>query len=156
MWVDPWEDLLEENVATISVFLENPMDRGAWRAVVHRVAKNLTWLKWLSMHRDLSLDTVSTVLTLLEDFVLKRINYHLFQGYFKAKSFFLFKNLLLKILVHLNLLGRAVCLNLRLKIGFLGHYVSLKLAMLSARDTHSSHPLTTFNVCFQEHLLRIA
>ena len=28
--------------------LENPMDRGAWRAAVHRVAKSWTWLKWLS------------------------------------------------------------------------------------------------------------
>ena len=30
--------------------LENPMDRGAWRTVVHRVAKSWTWLRWLSMH----------------------------------------------------------------------------------------------------------
>ena len=30
--------------------LENPMDRGAWRATVHRVAKSQTWLKRLSMH----------------------------------------------------------------------------------------------------------
>ena len=30
--------------------LENPMDRGAWQAVVHGVAKNTTWMKWLSMH----------------------------------------------------------------------------------------------------------
>ena len=30
--------------------LENPMDRGAWRAMVHRVAKSQTQLKWLSMH----------------------------------------------------------------------------------------------------------
>ena len=28
--------------------LENPMDRGAWRATVHGVAKSLTRLKWLS------------------------------------------------------------------------------------------------------------
>ena len=28
--------------------LENPMDRGAWQATVHRVAKNQTQLKWLS------------------------------------------------------------------------------------------------------------
>ena len=28
--------------------LENPMDRGAWRATVHRVAKSQTWLKQLS------------------------------------------------------------------------------------------------------------
>ena len=32
--------------------LENPMDRGAWRATVHRVAKSQTWLKWLSTWVD--------------------------------------------------------------------------------------------------------
>ena len=31
-------------------FLENPMDRGTWQAIVHRVAKSWTWLEWLSMH----------------------------------------------------------------------------------------------------------
>ena len=31
-------------------YLENPMDRGAWWATVHRVAKNRTQLKWLSTH----------------------------------------------------------------------------------------------------------
>ena len=25
------------------------MDRGAWRATIHRIAKSQTWLKWLSM-----------------------------------------------------------------------------------------------------------
>ena len=30
--------------------LENPMDREAWQAIVHRVAKSWTWLKWLTMH----------------------------------------------------------------------------------------------------------
>ena len=30
--------------------LENPMDRGAWQATVHRVAKIWTQLKQLSMH----------------------------------------------------------------------------------------------------------
>ena len=29
---------------------ENPMDRGAWRAIVHGVAKSQTWLKRLSVH----------------------------------------------------------------------------------------------------------
>ena len=29
---------------------ENPMDRWAWQATVHSVAKSWTWLKWLSMH----------------------------------------------------------------------------------------------------------
>ena len=28
--------------------LENPMDRGAWWAIVPRVSKSWTWLKWLS------------------------------------------------------------------------------------------------------------
>ena len=31
-------------------FLENPMDRGTWQSIVHRVAKSRTWLEWLSMH----------------------------------------------------------------------------------------------------------
>ena len=31
--------------------LENPMDRGAWRATVHRVTNSYTWLKCLSMHK---------------------------------------------------------------------------------------------------------
>ena len=30
--------------------LENPLDRGAWRAVVHGVAKSWTQLKQMSMH----------------------------------------------------------------------------------------------------------
>ena len=30
--------------------LENPMDRGAWWAIIHRVAKSQTRLKRLSMH----------------------------------------------------------------------------------------------------------
>ena len=30
--------------------LENPMDRGAWEATVHRVAKSWTWLKGLTTH----------------------------------------------------------------------------------------------------------
>ena len=32
-------------------FLENPMDRGAWQAMVHRVAESQTRLKRLSIHR---------------------------------------------------------------------------------------------------------
>ena len=30
--------------------LENPMDRGTWWAMTHRVTKSQTWLKWLSTH----------------------------------------------------------------------------------------------------------
>ena len=34
-------------------YLENPMDRGAWQATVHRVAKSWTQLKPLSTHEFL-------------------------------------------------------------------------------------------------------
>ena len=35
-----WEDLLEKGIATHSSILAwNSMDRGAWRAIVHRVAR---------------------------------------------------------------------------------------------------------------------
>ena len=33
--------------------LENPMDRGAWQATVHGIAKSQTLLKWLSTHAQL-------------------------------------------------------------------------------------------------------
>ena len=33
--------------------LENPVDRGAWKATAHRVTKSGTWLKWLSMHMQM-------------------------------------------------------------------------------------------------------
>ena len=32
--------------------LENPMDRGVWRATVHRVAKSQTQLRQLSKHME--------------------------------------------------------------------------------------------------------
>ena len=31
-------------------YLENPMDRGAWQAIAHRIKKSWTRLKQLSMH----------------------------------------------------------------------------------------------------------
>jgi len=42
-----WEDPLEEGMATHSSILawRIPMDRGAWLATVHRVAKSQTQLK---------------------------------------------------------------------------------------------------------------
>ena len=44
-----WKDPLEEGMTTHSYScLENPMDRGAWQATVHRVTKNQTQLKRLS------------------------------------------------------------------------------------------------------------
>ena len=38
--------------------LENPLDRGAWRAIVHSAAKNWTRLKWLGMHAGIILETI--------------------------------------------------------------------------------------------------
>ena len=42
-----WEDPLEENMTTHSSILgwRNPMDRGAWQAIVHGVAKSRTRLR---------------------------------------------------------------------------------------------------------------
>ena len=39
--------------------LENRMDRGAWWATVHGIAKNQTWLKLLSMHAKYFLSILS-------------------------------------------------------------------------------------------------
>ena len=45
------EDPLEEEMATHFSILawKNPVNRGVWQATVHRVAKNWTRLKWLSI-----------------------------------------------------------------------------------------------------------
>ena len=47
-----WEDPLEGGHGNPLQYscLENPMDRGAWWAIVHGVAKSQTQLKGLSMH----------------------------------------------------------------------------------------------------------
>ena len=45
-WFLGWEDPLEEGMATHSSILawRIPIDRGAWRATAHGVAKSWTWL----------------------------------------------------------------------------------------------------------------
>ena len=52
MWVRSlgWEDSLEEGNPLQCCCLENPMDRGAWQAIVHGVSKSQTRLKRLSTH----------------------------------------------------------------------------------------------------------
>ena len=52
MWIRSlgWDDPLEEITHSSYSCLENPMDRGAWRATVHKVTQSWTRLKWLSTH----------------------------------------------------------------------------------------------------------
>ena len=52
VWSLSREGPLQEGMTTYSSILawRIPMDRGPWRATVHRVAKSRTWLKWLSTH----------------------------------------------------------------------------------------------------------
>ena len=38
--------------------LENTIDRGAWWAIVHRVANSWTWPKWLSTHQVISQESI--------------------------------------------------------------------------------------------------
>ena len=44
------EDPLEDGMQLTLVLLQNPMDREAWRATVHRVTGNQTQMKQLSTH----------------------------------------------------------------------------------------------------------
>ena len=48
-----WEDPLEESMATHSSILawRIPIDRGPWRATVHRFAKSQTWLSDSAQHK---------------------------------------------------------------------------------------------------------
>ena len=47
IWVQSlgWEDPLEDSILA----WENPMDRGAWQATVHGVAKSLSTAEWLDV-----------------------------------------------------------------------------------------------------------
>ena len=47
--------------------LENPMDRGSWRAAVCTAAKSCTWLKWLMTHAKLSFKKRKPVYPLVLD-----------------------------------------------------------------------------------------
>ena len=56
-----WEDILKNEMATHSSIpsiqyscLENPTDRGAWRATAHGVAKSWTRLRDLTQHPPLT------------------------------------------------------------------------------------------------------
>ena len=55
--------------------LENPMDRGAWWAVVHRFSKSQTQLKWLGTHREKLLPILAFAWTTSESL------YHLSYSY---------------------------------------------------------------------------
>ena len=54
VWSLGWEDPLEKEMANhSSILLENSMDRGAWQAVVHGVAKSWTRLgDWTELNWD--------------------------------------------------------------------------------------------------------
>ena len=45
-----WDDPLEKEMALQYPCLENPMDRGVWRAAVHRVPKSLAQLSDYHCH----------------------------------------------------------------------------------------------------------
>ena len=49
--VDPLEDSLEMGMFPLQYpYLENPLDRGAWKATVHRITESQTGLKQLGVH----------------------------------------------------------------------------------------------------------
>ena len=47
-----WEDSLEKGMAPHSSILKNSMNRGAWQATVHGVAKSLTQLSNFHFHLE--------------------------------------------------------------------------------------------------------
>ena len=49
------EDLLEEGMEPIPVFLPGKFHKEAWQATVHRVAQSQTWLRWLSTIQEITL-----------------------------------------------------------------------------------------------------
>ena len=65
-WTWVWagrELVIEKAIATHSSTLTNPMDRGVWQAMVHRVTKSQTQLKWLQFSSIQSLSRVQLFVT---------------------------------------------------------------------------------------------
>ena len=58
IWPLGWEDPLVESMTTHSSYycLENPMDRGPWWAIAHRVSQSWKRLKWLMTRGQTSSD----------------------------------------------------------------------------------------------------
>ena len=52
---DPWLRKIQGNLPLQYSCLGNSMDREAWQATVHRVAKSWMQLKWLSLHTHMQL-----------------------------------------------------------------------------------------------------
>ena len=51
VWSLGWEDPLQEGCNPLQYSCrQNPMDRGAWQATVHRVVESWAWFKCVSMH----------------------------------------------------------------------------------------------------------
>ena len=79
-WVQSlgWEDPLEEDMATHSSNLawRVPMDRGAWQATVHEIAKNWMWTEQLStQHSNFNLATLG-----IKTSIALGVSYNLHQG----------------------------------------------------------------------------
>ena len=73
---DPWVGKIPWRRGTVThsgiLAWENPMDRGAWWATVHRVTKSWTHLKWLSRLISLELSTQPSTKKLHNMYLLKK------------------------------------------------------------------------------------
>ena len=93
-WVNPSfrKTPLEKGTATHSSFLawRSPVERGAWRATVHRVTKSQSQLKQLNVHAHIHTHThTHTYLTYVPFLPLSEIAdkiYNLFNGYTSGKE----------------------------------------------------------------------
>ena len=71
--------------------LENPMDREAWRAVAHRIAKSRAWLRCLSTHTYTIFNSCDYSGILLEHILKKRWKLHFHRCVLTLTFFFSLK-----------------------------------------------------------------
>ena len=133
-WVGkiPWRRTWQPTPLQYSC-LENPMDRGAWQATVHRVKKSQTRLKRLSMHVHLKM-------VKMEKFILR-----VFHSFSKRKRFpLLFFKPALLLQFPISVSGTIPCPAVQAR------NLALSLAPLSFPPTPHSHfnkPIRTLPGC---------
>ena len=118
------------------------MDRGAWRAIVHRVAKSWKWLKWLSMKHSYVVVRGLTCILLLALTQPK-----LLRIFFFTCFFFFFENLGFSCFKRLFIETHSKCNDLYWVLQHSQHYAAIYIYLLQSQCYLQHVNVAVFQSC---------